>query len=89
MSKFEPGHGITGGRPVGARNRLTSKFIEALAADFDLHGDATIRITRVEKPAEYLKLISSLLPREFAVSDAKLGDMDEAELASLLDAGAS
>jgi hypothetical protein len=85
VSKFESGHAIKGGRPVGARNRLTSKFIEALAADFDLHGDAAIRITRVEKPAEYLKLIAGLLPKEFAISDAKLGDMSEEEVAALLE----
>jgi hypothetical protein len=53
-----------GGRPRGSRNRLTGDFMRALAADFAEHGEGTIKIVRMEKPVEYLRIISSLMPRE-------------------------
>ena len=52
------------GRPVGSRNLLQRRFIEALAKYFDEHGEGIIRVVRVEEPATYLKLIASVLPRE-------------------------
>ena len=52
------------GRPKGIRNLLQRRFIEALAKDFDEHGEGIIRVVRCEEPATYLKLIASVLPRE-------------------------
>jgi hypothetical protein len=83
--QFVPGHDAKGGRPIGARNRLTNALLSKLADDFDAHGDAVIRIARVEKPVEYLKIVASLLPKELAINDAKIGDMSEEEIAGLLE----
>jgi hypothetical protein len=80
--KLTPG---TGGRPAGSRNRLTGAFLHKLADDFEQHGDAVIRIARIERPVEYLKIVASILPRELAINDAKLGDMSEEEVAALLE----
>src|SRR6516165_9051966 len=77
--------GKPGGRPAGSRNRLTGAFLNKLADDFEQHGDAVIRIARIEKPVEYLKIVASILPRELAINDAKLGDMSEEEVAALLE----
>lgn len=86
MSKFEPGHTVrSNGRPIGARNRITSALLTKLADDFDMHGDAVIKIARIEKPVEYLKIVASLLPKELAINDAKVGDLGEEELAALLE----
>jgi hypothetical protein len=61
---LEPGN--PRGRPVGSRNLLQRRFIEALAKDFDEHGEGIIRVVRIEKPDVYLRLIASVLPKEFA-----------------------
>jgi hypothetical protein len=82
--KFLPGHGVTGGRVAGSRNRLTGAFLEALAQDFEQGGAAAIKIVRIEEPATYLRVIASLLPKEFAISDAKLSELGDEEIASLL-----
>ena len=74
-----------GGRPIGARNRITNALLTKLADDFDMHGDAVIKIARIEKPVEYLKIVASLLPKELAINDAKVGDMSEEEIAGLLE----
>jgi hypothetical protein len=84
--KFLPGHSPTpgGGRPVGTRNRLTTHLLNVLCKDFEEHGEAVVKITRIERPVEYLKIIASLLPKELQVNDAKLGDMTDEEIAGLL-----
>jgi hypothetical protein len=84
--KFLPGHAPTpgGGRPAGSRNRLTTHLLNVLCRDFESNGEAVVRICRIEKPVEYLKIVASLLPKELQVSDAKLGDLSDEEIAGLL-----
>jgi hypothetical protein len=84
-AKFTSETAPRAGRAVGARNKITNAFLEKLAADFEAHGDSVIRVVRVERPAEYLKVVAALLPREFSVSGEKLGEMCEEELAALLE----
>jgi hypothetical protein len=55
------------GRPKGARSRLGEQFIEALAADFDEHGDAVIKLVRSRDPVAYIKIIKDTLPREVLI----------------------
>jgi hypothetical protein len=70
-----------GGRPLGSRNKLQGDFLKALAADFAEHGAGVIRIARIEKPVEYLKIIASVLPRELIVDQGILADLSDEELA--------
>jgi hypothetical protein len=65
MARFQPGQG---GRPKGAKNRLTNDFLTALASDFSEHGIDVIKVVRVEEPATYLKVIASLMPRELDIN---------------------
>jgi hypothetical protein len=59
--------GNPGGKPVGARNRLTAAFLNALAADFDEHGKKAIQECRQTKPEAYIKAIAALCPKEIEV----------------------
>ena len=61
-----------GGRPKGAKNRLSWSFLNALADDFEAHGIETIRICRVERPNEYLKIVAGLMPRELEITETNL-----------------
>jgi hypothetical protein len=80
--QFLPG---TGGRKAGTRNKLQAKFIEKLAEDFGEHGEGVIRIVRLEKPNEYLKIVASILPKEFLVSDNAIDEIGEDELLQMLE----
>jgi hypothetical protein len=51
---------VAGARVVA----IETKMLEALARDFDEHGEEAIRICRLERPVEYLKLAASLFPRQ-------------------------
>jgi hypothetical protein len=72
-NRFLPGNnGHGGGRPLGSRNKLQGDFLKALAADFAEHGAGVIKIARIEKPIEYLKVIASVLRRRSWSSKACL-----------------
>jgi hypothetical protein len=62
---FKPGQtGNPHGRPVGARVRLTQRFVEDLQRDWVQHGPAVISELRETNPAAYLNAILALVPKE-------------------------
>ena len=67
---------------MGSRNKLQGDFLKALAADFAEHGAGVIKIARIEKPIEYLKVIASVLPKEIVVEQSVLADLSDEELAN-------
>ena len=79
---FRPGN--SGGRRAGARNKLTTTFLQALAADFEEGGAAAIKIARIEDPVRYVAIIASLMPKELAIEHNQLGDLSDEELNVLL-----
>lgn len=81
LKHFKPGEsGNPGGRPA-SRNRLTTRFINALADDFEAHGEEAIRKCREEKPEAYIKAIAALCPKEVEIK-RPLQEMEDAELLS-------
>jgi hypothetical protein len=76
-----PNDGHGGGRRAGSRNKLQTDFLVALAADFAEDGAGVIKIARIEKPVEYLKVIASVLPRELQIETSALSDMSDEDLA--------
>ena len=47
----------------GARNKLSESFLNALADDFDAHGQDVIAKVRESCPHEYLRVIAATLPK--------------------------
>src|SRR5215475_8118555 len=80
MGLFEKGREKTGGRTSGTRNKFSKKFDEALLKDFEEHGEGAIKIARIERPTEYLKLIASRFPIEFQFTDSRLKELSDDEL---------
>jgi hypothetical protein len=72
------------GRTRGTKNKLSHKFLSALAADFEEHGEGVIKICRIERPHEYLKLIAGLMPREFEIKNTHIAEIPDADLDGLI-----
>jgi hypothetical protein len=72
------------GNNGAARVKLQRKYFDALLADFAEYGDAAIKIMRIEEPSAYIRVIASLMPKEFTVTDNALGDMSDEDLQQLL-----
>ena len=66
-TKFRPDGLPQGGRRTGGKNKLTTAFLEALAADFAEGGPAAIKVCRIEHPDRYIAIISQLMPKELTV----------------------
>lgn len=53
-------------RPKRSRKTLVDDFATALRADFRAHGASVIAAVRAEKPDQYLKVVLTLLPKDFS-----------------------
>jgi hypothetical protein len=58
------------GRPKGSRHKLGEDFLKKLQADFHTHGEEVIQQVREDKPADYLKVVASILPKEIEAGEA-------------------
>lgn len=79
-TQFKPGtSGNPGGKPMGARNRLTAHFLNALADDFEKHGVSAIQAAREDDPMGYVKAIGALMPKQIEQTQP-LDDLTDGEL---------
>src|SRR5262245_53539828 len=85
MSLFQPGQPKTGGRRKGSRDRISTALLEAIARDFEEHGEEAVKIARVERPVEYLRIVAGLLPKEFEIVDSRLHDITDEELDAFIE----
>ena len=64
-------------RPKRAKKTLGDDFAAALRADFRAHGAGVIAAVRAEKPDQYLKVVLTMLPKEFSQNlDASENSLD-------------
>ncbi len=77
------------GRPKGSRNKLGEDFISALQEDFQLHGKRVIVEVRTDRPADYLKIIASILPKQLEIKEGSFDGISDEQLAALVMAARS
>lgn len=56
--------GNPGGKPVGAKNAISAKFLKELGKDFNEHGATVIAAVRADDPGRYLAIVAALVPRD-------------------------
>jgi len=80
--KFEVGN-PGGGRPPGIRNRLSGQFLRDLLLAWERDGVTALKIMAREQPAEFCRMMDSILPKELevttnsAISELKDDELDE------------
>jgi hypothetical protein len=86
MSNFVKGMTKIGGRRAGARNRLSQEFLTTLLAEFEKHGAEAVRICRVERPIEFVKIVAGLMPKEIDLhQDSQLSELSDTELEEFIE----
>src|SRR5262245_57249331 len=85
MALFEKDQPGKGDRRQGSSGPHSTALLEAIAADFEQFGEEAVKIALVEKPAEYLRIVASLLPKEFEIVDSRLPDLTDEELDRLIE----
>jgi hypothetical protein len=89
---FEAGNTLSKGRPLGSRNRLTARVFEDVLAHWNepiegrniSKGMAALEVMRKEKPAEYVKAVLSIVPKELIFSDPTTADLNLEQVDALL-----
>lgn len=79
--QFAPGNPGPG---KGIRKRLAGDFVRELHRDFNEHGPEAIAKCRTQRPAEYVRIIASLLPKQIDIRESDLADTDDDALESFL-----
>src|SRR5262249_31452446 len=70
--------------PNSARGALGQAFLRALAVSFRRDGAKRMRELSEQRPHDYLKLATALLPKEYRLKAVDLSDMGDAELTRAL-----
>ena len=59
--------GVSGnpaGKPIGARNKLQTNFLQDLYSDWREHGADVLRAMRVADPSGYVRVVAGLVPTQ-------------------------
>jgi|SRR5262245_65173207 len=68
---------------LGARG---SGLQAVLAADFAVHGPDVVKVLRLERPHDYLKLVASLIAKDSPAPNPTVEDMTDDEFTRVLNA---
>jgi hypothetical protein len=81
-----------GGRPRGSRNKLFTQVFEDVLQHWNQpvpgrnisQGMAALEVMRKERPAEYVKAVLSIMPKELLLSDSTMADLNDEQIDTLL-----
>ena len=85
QQEIRGGRFVTGGkpgpgRPRGSRNKLAEAFVADLFDDWQQRGPSVIERCAIEKPAEYLKIVAGLLPKDVNITTRSLDDLTDDQM---------
>jgi hypothetical protein len=81
--RFLPGNSGFGGRPKGARSKLTTEFFADFFAAWQEHGPEALKTVARDNPKDFVRAAAMLMPKEFEIK-TPLDDMNDAELGDLI-----
>lgn len=61
---FEKGHSHGKGRPKGARQKLSEKFLDDVMEHWKTNGTTALQLACASDPMKYIQMIADMLPKE-------------------------
>jgi hypothetical protein len=86
--RFQKGNNASngkGGRPLGSRTKLCKRLLEDLFADWQEGGQAAIKMMRIERPAEYVRVMCGILPKEMLFETGSVSELADDELDHMIE----
>jgi hypothetical protein len=65
--QFKVGHSGLGGRPIGAKSKLTIQFLLDLRDAWEKHGKTALENCATQDPLGFVRVVANLLPRDINV----------------------
>ena len=59
-----------GGRPPGSKNKISEDFLQSFHKAWLEHGEAALQRMVDERPAEFIKVAASLIPKDFHIQQS-------------------
>ena len=81
--RFLPGHSM-GGRPPGARNRVSAKMLLAILKDFETHQEVLLDRLRSSYTPSYFNTLARMLPHMAQTETSDFDDYSDAQAARLV-----
>ena len=81
--RFLAGNSGFGGRPKGARSKLTTEFFEDFYGAWEQYGAQALKDVAEKSPRDFLRAAAMLMPREFEIK-SPLNELTDAELSDLI-----
>lgn len=80
--RFQPGNNGGLGRPPGSRNKLAEAFLQDLAVVWEERGIEALRRCAEEEPAQFCRVVASLMPKDININAEVSHLVDPAAFAS-------
>ena len=77
-------NGNGGGRPPARAPSCASGCLKILFADWQEGGAAAIKMMRIERPAEYVRVMCSILPKEMLFETGSVSELADDELDQMI-----
>lgn len=81
--RFLAGNSGFGGRPKGARSKLTTEFFADFYTAWQEHGPEALKKVARDNPKDFVRAAAMLMPKEFEIK-TPMDDMNDGELADLI-----
>lgn len=83
LKPWQPGQsGNPAGRQKGSRNKLAEQFLTDVLNEWETHGAVAISDMREKNPADFCKMVASLLPKDVNLNVNNLSELSDDELLS-------
>ncbi len=81
-TRFKPGQsGNPAGKPKGARHKLQEDFLRDVQEAWETRGSEAIKGMIAEKPADFVKMVAGLMPKDIQFNINDHSEMTDEQLA--------